>query len=521
MASKTARVTWTSRPDVDGYNVYFSDGSGFTKLNSSPITSLQYDIPNLDEGSYTVYVTSVRGSEESIPSMHRSFTVTDSVTSSIEILHVIATSNAISIYFSVNNFTLTSLEYTLDGGQSWQSESVPSPGDPLVIFRSNENPVYIRLRGNGSILSDQTTQARAYTITQGGFDFIPSVTGEVSGMYNVHGVTDDATLSPPSLDPDDWELVNSGAPIVSHLDVIGKRKIDPVGFYLEQGASENLGLLYNSGWDDYADYRHGTTGITREATNQAGSLIGFDSSFSFVDFNTNPVLSWPQYAWQGRNRVNPYALVYYPPEQMFYCWYGDFAPGGDGDKYNGRRALGLARSKDLVNWVYMSVESPAFDIVDIHNIAPQDFPNTNFNNQGRLYAFGATFVDNEIYLQVGGSIAGTNYTTIIKSSNPTSGWQRAPHDNEEIARPMPIKIGNKWYSPRNIRDPQDDDKRAIAIRVYDDLESPGENHFIFATGFTASAGVSRQLFAHKGKWYVAYRQSDSDDYRDMHIAREK
>jgi len=349
------------------------------------------------------------------------------------------------------------------------------------------------------------------------------VVGDVKGCYNVHGITDDQSLEPPSLKEEDWEIItDTHNPVVHHSETVGGRKIDPVGFYLSKSG---LNLFYNSGWDNYDRWfelreERGYRG----ATNQAGSLFSFSDDFSKKkEHPESPVLDQPQRNWQGRNRVNPYALVYHEIEKQFYCFYGDFAEGGDCDKYKGRRALGCARSKDMVNWEYLSVDKPMLDIKDIYDLDSEPFPNNNFCNQGRLYAFGATWENDQIYLNIGGSIDGTNWSTIIRSREPMDYWKPV---SGNVGRPMAIRVKGKWYRPQNVG--TEGGGRGIAIAVSEDVRDRGENHLIFDTGHGGSAGVSRQLFAYKGKWHVAYRQRDEkqwaeerEDYRDMYIAREK
>jgi len=347
-----------------------------------------------------------------------------------------------------------------------------------------------------------------------------AVIGECDDCYNINGMERKGEVRPPSLDPNDWEIItDTHEPVVHHSATIGQRKIDPVGFYMTEN---NLALFYNSGWEKYFDvereYRSG------EATNQAGSLIAFSDNWEFEDYWPNPVLSEPQENWQGRNRVNPYALVYHPHYEVFYVFYGDFAPGGDCDKYPGRRALGLAKSKDLIEWEYLSVDKPFMHIEQAYEIIPEAFPNSEFCNSGRLYAFGAVWANDQIYLMIGGSIAGQNYSAIIRSREPEEYWK--PVTGEHF-RPMPLNVDDKWYRVQSTAAPDDSGKRALAIAVSENVRESGENHHIVSTGHSGSAGVSRQLFKYNGKWHIAYRQRDEsrwaegEDYRDLYIAREK
>ncbi len=163
----------------------------------------------------------------------------------------------------------------------------------------------------------------------------PPVTGHVPGMANIHGIKTDHSFDPPSSNPEDWELLNNGNPIVHHSQTIGQRKIDPVGFYLTEN---NLALFYNDAWSEYDKYFkiYGERGYSGSRT-QAGSLMAFDEYWNLRDYYDNPVFDEPQRAWQGRDRTNPYALVWHPEHELFYCFYGDFAEGGDNDKYPGRR----------------------------------------------------------------------------------------------------------------------------------------------------------------------------------------
>lgn len=333
--------------------------------------------------------------------------------------------------------------------------------------------------------------------------FSPPVTGQLDGRANIHGVQTDESYPPPSLDPEDWEILNDGDPIVHHSQTIGKRRIDPVGFYL---TADNLALFYNSGWDDYT--RWFEVGGSRT---QAGSLMAFDADWLPQDYHNNPVLDEPQTAWQGENRTMPMALWYDEQRERFYVLYGDQAESWHSN-YRGGRALGIASSKDLVNFTYHSTEEPLFDVDDIIDIAP----NVSYET-GRVYASGAIYLDGYGYAMIR---AEGKHNLILRSENPetTEGWEfvaEIPHS------PMPIHYKGKWYIPRNIRDPHDDDMRAIGIVVGESLEDmTSEPRYVFSTGF-ASSGGSRQLFMYGGTWHIAWRQSNDENYRDMYVARQK
>lgn len=345
------------------------------------------------------------------------------------------------------------------------------------------------------------------------FTFAAITSDHIEGTANIHGIATDHSRDAPPLDPDDWEILNDNQPIVHHSETIGERKIDPVGFYL---SDNNLSLFYNSGWDSWDDWERGTS------TNQAGSLYAFSDDFSVKqDYHDNPVLNEPQRKWQGRNRTNPYALVWHPKDEYFYCYYGDFAEGADNDLYPGRRALGVARSKDLKEWEYITTDAPLFHILDMKDFKPAYFSDIDdVTRQGRVYAFGAIYHDGYIYLNVGGSTnRELDYSFIIRSKHPVEGWEFVRINNH---RPMPIYYDGRWYTPRNIVDPDNPDKRAMSIVVYDDFLDPndtGTRHYIFSTGHPSSAGASRQLFMYQGRWHIAYRQGRT--YRQMYIAREK
>ena len=333
--------------------------------------------------------------------------------------------------------------------------------------------------------------------------FSPPITDQLNGMANIHGIKTDESYPAPSLNPEDWEILNNGDPVVHHTQTVGKRRIDPVGFYLTESG---LALFYNSGWDDYT--RWFEVGGSRT---QAGSFMVFDDNWLPTDYEDNPVLNEPQSAWQGENRTMPMALWYDEQRERFYVLYGDQAESWH-ENYRGGRALGIASSEDLVNFTYHSTEEPLFDVDDIIDIAPEVSYET-----GRVYASGAIYHDGYAYAMIR---AEGKHNLILRSENPetTDGWDfvaEIPHS------PMPIRYKGKWYIPRNIRDPHDSDMRAIGMVVGESLEDmTSEPQYVFSTGF-ASSGGSRQLFMYKGKWHIAWRQTDDDNYRDMYVAREK
>ena len=342
-------------------------------------------------------------------------------------------------------------------------------------------------------------------------NFTP-VIGKCNDCVNIHGMKSNSTGNPPPLSG--WKLLekNDSIDIVHYSETTGKRKIDPVGFYLTEN---NLALYYNSSpagnYDDWAGHPHATT--------QDGSLISFSEDLMYhKNYEGNPVLNEPQYNWQGKNRTNPYALVWHEDHQTFYTFYGDFAEKGDNDKYPGRRALGVAKSKNLIDWEYLSVDEPLFHIRDMENFAPEVFKSVDdVTRQGRVYAFGAIYHDGFIYLNVGGSTnRELNFNFIIRSQDPLEGWELVMTD---APRPMPMEYDGKWYSLYNMRADGNPDGRAIGLEVADcmtcEYERKGQ---LFDIQHWTSAGHSRQLFMYKGRWYIAFRVGDEDNNRSLRIA---
>ncbi len=345
------------------------------------------------------------------------------------------------------------------------------------------------------------------------YSFTPLI-GTCDDCVNIHGMESTSTGTPPPLTG--WELpeVNGSIDIVPWHETTGKRKIDPVGFYQTEN---NLALFYNSSpAGDYANWAG-----RPHSTSQDGSLIATKDMLKWENYERNPVLNEPQYNWQGQNRTNPYALVWHPEDELFYTFYGDFAEGGDNDKYPGRRALGVASSKDLVHWEYLTKDEPLFHISDMKELAPDLFENIEHHTRdGRVYAYGAIWHEGYIYLSVGGSANGINYSMIVRSKSVMENWERVEIEGG-APRPMPVYYDGKWYSLYNMRAEGNPEGRAIGLEVADKLTGPYEQKGqLFDIQHRTSAGHSRQLFMHKGTWYVAFRvQIDEKNNRSMRIAR--
>ncbi len=346
------------------------------------------------------------------------------------------------------------------------------------------------------------------------FTYSPII-GECDDCVNIHGMKSVSRGNPPGMEG--WTLLekNGSIDLVHYSETTGKRKIDPVGFYMSE---HNLALFYNSSpagnYDDWAGHPHSTT--------QDGSLISFSDDFTdHKNYTGNPVLNEPQYNWQSKHRTSPYALVWHEKDEVFYTFYGDFAEGGDNDKYPGRRALGFAKSEDLVNWDYLSVDEPVLHIKDMEELAPHVFESIDdVTRVGRLYASGAIYHNDYIYLSVGGSTnRELSFSFIIRSKNPLDGWELVMTD---APRPMPIEYDGKWYTTYNLRAEGNPDGRAIGLEVADCLTCEYKRKGqLFDIDHWTSAGVSRQLFKYKGKWHVAFRVADEDENRSMRIAVSK
>jgi hypothetical protein len=79
-AQHSASLSWTASSDAAanstlGYNVYRLTGAcpasgtaGFTKLNSTPVTSTTYSDTTIGPGSFCYYVTATLNGAESVPS---------------------------------------------------------------------------------------------------------------------------------------------------------------------------------------------------------------------------------------------------------------------------------------------------------------------------------------------------------------------------------------------------------------------------------------------------------------------
>lgn len=342
------------------------------------------------------------------------------------------------------------------------------------------------------------------------------VIGTCSDCVNIHGMQSTSTGNPPPLTG--WELLekDGSIDIVPWYESTGKRKIDPVGFYQTENT---LALFYNSSpagdYSDWAGHPH--------STSQDGSLIATKDMLNWHNYEGNPVLNEPQYNWQGRNRTNPYALVWHPEDELFYTFYGDFAEGGDNDKYPGRRALGVAASKDLKNWEYLTKDAPLFHINDMVERAPELFTDIRRpTRNGRVYAYGAIWHEGYIYLAIGGSADGKSYNLILRSNNPLAEWERVEVEGR-VPSPMPIYYDGKWYSIYNMQAEGNPDGRAIGLEVADDITGPFEQkgQLIDIQHWT-SAGHSRQLFMYNNTWYIAFRVvMDDENNRTMRIARAK
>jgi len=87
--------------DIDGYNVYLKQGAGdFIKQNTSIVIDLSFDLGSLDPDTYEAYVTSVRNTEESVPSEILQFTI-------VQPSHIITNGTNQAILMPILNFRLS------------------------------------------------------------------------------------------------------------------------------------------------------------------------------------------------------------------------------------------------------------------------------------------------------------------------------------------------------------------------------------------------------------------------------
>jgi hypothetical protein len=294
----------------------------------------------------------------------------------------------------------------------------------------------------------------------------------------------------PSFNPLSWHKVDGD--VLAYTDDVWGRRVKPRGIFQIPGG---VGLLYNS--------KPPENYIGDGARTQTGSLAFTRNLVDWYDFPGNPVLSEIRHEWQGGDRVMPRAMLFDERNQQWVVYTGD-AIGS----YPGTRAVGVAFSRDLVNWmihdqITMTIEDYATRVAPLSNRTAEEII-----ARGRVYASWAIYHDDRYYLSASGHL--------FASDEPEGPFEYYDgFQGDLLPRTLPVHWDGKWYTafPGYWNG-----QAGIGLAVADDLMGPYQENSsnpIFSIETTSRARP--MLIRYDGTWAVLYCHTYDNDTNRMSL----
>ena len=201
----------------------------------------------------------------------------------------------------------------------------------------------------------------------------------------------------PPMDSGSWHKVPGN--ILEEGMIWGQRVNARTTFKLPGGG---MGLFYSShpGPDRQQDREWRENQISRGlTTGPSGSIAYTRDLFNWHDYPGNPVLNEIQRSWQTHHRVHTRDMLYDPRENRWVAYFGNIDPHNS----PGIREVGVAYSKDLVNWEY--ADGPILTIEDYAAMVPHRIEATEEElfEHGRVYLNWAMFYNDRYYITISGT----------------------------------------------------------------------------------------------------------------------
>ncbi len=288
--------------------------------------------------------------------------------------------------------------------------------------------------------NDKATEISAFTGLPGGHEGPPATAG-------------------PPMDPGSWHKVPHD--VLHEENIYGHRVNARTTFKMPGG----MGLLYSS---HPREHKREDPNWIRKQLNQGlvtgpmGSLAYTRDLFNWTDYPGNPVLNETQRPWQTSDRIHTRDMLYDPENNRWAAYFGNMC----GDNMPGVRSVGVAYSKDLVNWEY--ADGPILNIEDFASMIPERIEATEAElyEHGRVYLRWVIYHNGRYYFVISGTLAvGPTPTAdehteaggiraissgsiALVSDSPEGPFELLSEVKEDQILPgsKPVYWNGKWYS---------------------------------------------------------------------------
>ncbi len=316
-----------------------------------------------------------------------------------------------------------------------------------------------------------------------------------------------ATAGPP-MDPGAWHKVPGL--ILDEGDIWGNRVNARTTFTVPGG----MGLLYSShpGRDKQTDSEWRNAQIEQGLTTGPSGSIAFTRDLlNWYDHPANPVLNETQRSWQTPARVHTRDMLYDPVGNRWVVYFGNIC----GDDVPGIRTLGVAYSRDLVNWEY--ADGPLLTIEDYARWVPERIEATEeeLYEHGRIYLGWAMHHDGRFYMTLSGTetvgetehegIRSTSTGRVVLAADTPEGPFEHIEEldaNNVLPGTKPVYWNGRWYS---VFAGSWDDQPGFGLAWSNELFGPFEenpDNPIFTVETTQRSNPI--LFHYQGVWGVLF-----------------
>lgn len=320
-----------------------------------------------------------------------------------------------------------------------------------------------------------------------------------------------ATSAPP-INSGSWHKATGD---VFGVDDVWGIRIDPITTF---EIPDGMGLFYNSAppleWRNDSEWKKNQEkqGLV---IGETGSVAFTTDLFNWFDYPENPILNEQQRSWQTHRRVLMGDIVFDPENNRWISYFGNMVLSRD---EAGIRNVGVAYSKDLINWEY--ADGPILTIEDYATVVPDRIEATEeeLHEHGRVYPGWAMIHNGRYYLTLSGTekvgyVETTEQTGIsdisrgriaLVSDSPEGPFELVGNIDEVHMLPgsKPVYWNGKWYSVfTGVWDEQPGFGLAWSDELFGTYTRNPENPIIKVETIQRT---SPMLFHYDGIWGVFY-----------------
>ena len=285
--------------------------------------------------------------------------------------------------------------------------------------------------------------------------------------------------------------------------------------------NDEIGVVYQS------KHSQAHTALTAGSVAISKDLVNWRSA------PNNPVLrqamSWQGVDGQGRAYRTGAATVV-DIDNTLYCYYRDREGRGYTSFNHGMRAMGVAHSKNGVNWTQM--DYPFLTVADVARMIPSKYFLVDpVFRQGRVYLNYASYDPESGYIYAILAVlydgkprpVGSYQRYIIRGKDPLriDNWEFVDtpwmwtKSNRGREPQFFWKVGNKWMVCSNVTQ---SGVRYTGIQYNDRLEDRYTPEILIPNGFRSNPR-SLEIFHWDGKWNILLSDRNSPD--NIHLIQQK